>query len=108
MSHRRSPHKAKAKRQWADFVAENRGRVAAAGLPSLATETVDHWDDLLRHGYFDHHLDPAQFKVQDLTDEQYAELVNLVESYFLGGYEYFRPTALKADDQARLESRFAG
>ena len=32
--------------------------------------------------------------------------VDLVESYFLAGYEYFAPAALKAEDQGRLSKRF--
>ena len=59
-------------------------------------------------GSFDHHADPTQFKIHHLTDEQYAELVDLVESYFLAGYEYFRPVALKVEDQSRLECQFDG
>ena len=108
MSHRQSPEKARAEREWAKFVAANLRRFAAAGLPTLATETVGHWDELLMHGCFDHHADPTQFKIHDLTDEQYAELVDLVESYFLAGYEYFRPVALKVEDQSRLECQFDG
>jgi hypothetical protein len=32
--------------------------------------------------------------------------VDLVESYFLAGYEYFTPTPLRLEDQSRLTSRF--
>jgi hypothetical protein len=108
MSFRRSPEKGKAKRDWAAFVAANLGRIATAGLPRSATETVGRWDHLLMHGHLDHHVDPTAFKIQDLNAEQYAELVDLVESYFRTGYEYFRPAALRVEDQSRLESQFGG
>ena len=107
MSYRRSPAKARAEREWAGFVAANLKRFEAAGLPLLAAQTVAHWDDLLMHGYFDHHDDPAGFRIETLTQEQYAGFVGLVESYFLAGYEYFTPIALKVEDQGRLASRFA-
>ena len=91
---------------WGEFVAANLERLQSAGLPPLATRSVEHWDDLLRHGRFEHHEDPAHFEMSRLTDGQYTVLVDLVESYFLAGYEYFTPGALKADDQGRLGSRF--
>ena len=106
MSFRRSPQRTSAARHWATFVAANHERLQAAGLPVLATQSVAHWDDLLMHGHFDHHEDPSHFAVGNLTDEQYTVFVDLVESHFLAGYEYFTPTALKLEDQDRLASRF--
>lgn len=79
-----------------------------AGLPPHATQSVDHWDDLLMHGRFDHHEDPSHFEIGRLTEDQYATLVDVVESYFLAGYEYFTPMALKIEDRNRLASRFGG
>jgi hypothetical protein len=87
-------------------VAANLERLQAAGLPPLATQTVAHWDDLLMHGHFKNHPDPSHFAIGSLTDDQYTVLVDLVASYFLAGYEYFPPTALKVEDQGRLTSRF--
>ncbi|MGH7586902.1 MAG: hypothetical protein ACREMH_11695 [Gemmatimonadales bacterium] len=58
------------------------------------------------HGRFRHHADPSGFTIDSLTDDQYTALVELVESYFLAGYEYFTPTALKVGDQSRLAGRF--
>ena len=107
MGYRRSPERSSATRQWASFVAANLGRFHAAGLPLLATKSVEHWDDLLMHGRFDHHVNPAHFEIRQLTHDQYAVLVDLTESYFAAGYEYFTPSALKAEDQDRLRSQFA-
>jgi hypothetical protein len=106
MSFRRSPEQARAKRDWAGFVAANLNRLQAADLPPLATQSVGHWDDLLMHGHFAHHKDPSHFEICSLTDDQYTVFVDLVESYFLAGYEYFAPNAMKIEDQGRLSRRF--
>jgi hypothetical protein len=106
MSFRRTPEQIQGERNWAAFVAANFERLEAAGLPNLATVSVEHWDDLLMHGHFEYHHDPEHFEIGILTDAQYAVFVDLVESYFVGGYEYFTPTALRIEDQARLDSRF--
>ncbi len=93
---------------WAEFVAANLERLQSAGLPPLATRSAEHWDDLLRHGRFEHHEDPAHFEMSRLTDGQYTVLVDLVESYFLAGYEYFTPGAPLALQCPRGEDPSAG
>jgi hypothetical protein len=106
MSPRRSLERTRAEREWTRFVAANVKRLQASGLPRLATQSVAHWDDLLRHGHFKYHPDPTHFAIGSLTDDQYTVFVDLVESYFLAGYEYFTPTPLRLKDQSRLTSRF--
>ena len=106
MSLRRSPERERAEGDWTRFVAANVKRLQAAGLPPLAMRSVSHWDDLLVHGHLKHHADPSSFAIGSLTEEQYTVFVDLVESYFLAGYEYFTPTALKLEDRRRLTSRF--
>ena len=106
MGYRRSKDRADAARRWSTFVTRNRGVIDAAGLPELATQSIRHWDDLLMHGHLDHHSDPAGFSVEQLSEEQYAALLQLVESYFAGGYGYFAPLALRDGDRERLEMRF--
>ena len=108
MTYRRSSRGVAAARAWADFVSANATRFEQASLPALAAKSVDHWDDLLAHGRFEHHEDPTRFTSASLTDDQYAALVGLVESYFLAGYEYFSPMALRVVDQQRLAARFGG
>ena len=108
MGSRRSPEQTRAEREWSGFVAANLGRLQAAGLPALAGRSVAHWDDLLMHGRLENHEDPSHFEIGGLTDDQYAVFVDLVESYFLAGYEYFTPVALKIEDQDRLCRRFNG
>ena len=58
------------------------------------------------HGRFALHEDPAGFQISTLREEQYAVLVDLTESYFAAGYEYYTPMGLKLVDQERLHSRF--
>src|SRR6266498_178096 len=106
MGYRRSREGVSAARDWATFVERNGSVVEAAGLPLVVMKAINHWDDFLTHGYLDHHLDQTGFKVDQLSDEQYAALLQLVESYFLNGYEYFTPGALRSEDQRWLESRF--
>ena len=106
MGTRRSPRQARAARDWAAFVAANVTRFQAAGLPVLASRSVGHWDDLLLHGRFAHHADPTAFELGTLRADQYATLVDLAESYFAAGYEYFTPTGLKPEDRDRLGGRF--
>jgi len=107
MRSRRSTAQTNAAREWAAFVAANRQRFEAAGLPALATLSVAHWDDLVAHGSFNYYDDPGRFTISGLTPEQYAAFVDLVESYFVAGYEYYTPASLKGDDQKRLASRFS-
>jgi hypothetical protein len=106
MGYRRSRDQWKAQRDWQRFVDRNQATIDAAGLPMLVTSTIDHWIDFLMHGCLDHHPDPIRFDVDHLSTEQYQALLQLVESYFDSGYEYFSPNALKAADQAILASRF--
>jgi hypothetical protein len=105
---RRSPQQTNAEREWTGFVAANQRPLQAARLPQLATQSIEHWDDLLRHGHLKYHPDPSHFAIGSLTDERYAVFVGLVESYFLAGYEFFTPGALRPEDQNRLASRFGG
>ncbi len=106
MGYRRSKNKVAAARQWSTFVARNREVIEAAGLPEVVTQSVYHWDDLLMHGHLDHHPNPAGFTVEQLSEQQYTALLQLVETYFVIGYEYFTPLALRVEDRERLETRY--
>jgi hypothetical protein len=106
MAYRRSKDSLKAERNWSAFVTSNTRAIEAAGLPEIVTESIAHWDDFLSHGFIDHHYDPSRFTVDQLSNEQYAALVQLVESYFASGYEYFTPSVLRDEDLQPLEMRF--
>jgi hypothetical protein len=107
VSQRNDPARATAARAWSAFVDANQPRLEAAGLPALATRSVAHWDDLVAHGSFHWHTDPARFTIAVLSEMQYEVFVGLVESYFAAGYGYYAPESLKPEDQVRLASRFS-
>jgi hypothetical protein len=50
--------------------------------------------------------DPRGFAVDQLTPAQYSSLVELASNYFAAGYEFYMPSALRAEDQKTLETRF--
>jgi hypothetical protein len=106
MGFHRSPDRLAASREWLRFVERNAQTIAAAGLPSTVMANITDWDDVLVRGSLTH--DPTGFTIDQLTSDQYAALVGLVESYFAAGYEFFAPSALRSDDQERLRARFEG
>ena len=106
MGYRRSKQKVEAARTWAIFLAHNTDLIYKAGLPELVTKSVDHWDDFLMHGYLDHHEDPYGFRIDQLSAQQYGALLQLIESYFVSGYEYFEPVALRSEDKKGLNEQF--
>ena len=106
MGYRRSKENVEATRNWSIFVARNKSVVEAVGFPQVVTESINHWDDFLMHGYLDHHDDPTRFTVDQLSEEQYSAFVQFVDSYFASGYEYFTPAALRDEDRRRLEMRY--
>jgi hypothetical protein len=106
MTYRKSPQRAAAKRQWDHFVSRNQSIIIASGIPAAVFTSIDHFDDFLRRGYFDHHVDSREFRVDSLSAAQYNALVTLTESYFAAGYEWFTPLALQSTDQDTLRTRF--
>lgn len=86
--------------------ARNSRVIEAAGLPEAVTESINQWDDFLMHGLLDHHDNPTAFNVDQLSDEQYAALLQFVYSYFARGYEYFTPMALRDGDRQTFETRY--
>ena len=105
MTPRDSPDRERARRDWERFVAANAHQFRTAGLPALAAQSIDHWDDLLAHGRFATCDDPTRFEVRRLTEDQYLAFCALTESYFAAGYEFFPPAALRPQDATRLRAR---
>ena len=106
MGHRRSPREATARRAWDTFVKANAPMLRVARLPAIATQSIEHWDELLMHGHLDHHLDPSGFAVTGMSEDQYRAYVAVVDSYFAAGYEYYAPRALRPGDQQLLSARY--
>ena len=106
MGYRRSKDRLEAERDWVTFVLANRKVIAAAELPSVITESIALWDDFLLHGCADRNRGEAGYDVDHLSDQQCAALVQLIDSYFARGYEYFTPAVLRATDLERLEMRY--
>src|SRR5438128_3741466 len=106
MGYRRSKETAAVSRKWTAFVAQNQQLILATGLLELIISSVDHWNDFLMHGYLDHHIDPGDFTIDKLSEQQYINLVKLVESYFASGYDYFETIALRSKDRTIFNDRF--
>lgn len=64
--------------EWRQWRKENDDLLAASGIPDLVVSDADHWYDFLDHGILDHHDDPLNFNVDDLTVRQKAFLLQLV------------------------------
>jgi len=106
MGYRRSKTQIKAERDWVTFVIANRKVIEMAELPSVVTESIELWDDFLMHGCVDQNRCETGYDVDRLSDKQYTALLQLIDSYFARGYEYFTPAVLRATDLQRLEMRY--
>ena len=106
MGFRRSKDRIGATSDWASFVDANRVVIEAAGLPAHLIESIAAWDDFLRHGRVDRGRVAAGYRADQLGDAQYAALLQVVDSYYAHGYEYFSPAVLRAADLQRLDMRY--
>jgi len=86
MSFRRSKTAARESRAWQDFLQANAALFQASGVPISLYESRDLFDDLLMHGYIDHHPDPTHFFVGELSDAQREALVEVVVGYLRTGF----------------------
>jgi hypothetical protein len=92
---------------WDDFVEAQVGRFRKSGLPPAVIASRDHWEDFLSHGYLDRHEDPDDFTVEELDDDRYAILRDLVLAYFRAGFAFFVPIALRPEDYTDMAQEFA-
>jgi hypothetical protein len=86
MSFRRSKTAARESRAWRSFVQANAGLLQASGLPISLYQSRELFDDLLMHGYIDHHDDPTRFIVGQLSAGQQEALVEVVVRYLRTGF----------------------
>ena len=106
MSYRKTKEATQAKKQWERFVSDNLVLISKTGLPEIILYTEQHWTDFLMHGYLDHHDDPTQFKVDEMSKKEYESLKELVRRYFEAGHSYFTPMALSIEHQQEMRGRF--
>jgi hypothetical protein len=84
--HQDNKKKSEGRRAWGSFCEENSELIRCIGLPSPTIETQDRFEDLLMHGYIDHHDDWSSFGLDQLSEEQFQLLKQLVANYFEAGY----------------------
>jgi hypothetical protein len=86
MSFRRSKSAARESRAWRDFIEANAALLRASGVPFSLYESRAMFDDLLMHGYIDHHEDPTRFFVGELSEVQREALVEATVRYLQAGF----------------------
>jgi hypothetical protein len=86
MSFRRSKTAAQEARAWRDFLQANAALLQASGVPISLYESRELFDDLLMHGYIDHHDDSTHFFVGGLSAEQREALVEVAARYLRAGF----------------------
>ncbi len=78
MSYRRNNERALAWREW---LRENERALNECHLPEIVLSSEAHWWDFLMHGYLDHHDDPSDFSLDNLSPEEMRCLKNFLESH---------------------------
>ena len=73
-------------RKWDQFCQANIELIRRIGLPVSTVDTWDRFADLLMHDYIDHHDDPFGFTIDELTPEQRALFIVLIDKYFAAGF----------------------
>lgn len=86
MSFRRSKEGARRAARWSRFKQEAARWFEESGLPAHVHESEAHFQDLLMHGYLDHHARPYPFRVADLSAPQRRALRQLVVAYLSAGF----------------------
>jgi hypothetical protein len=75
MSFRRDP---KHDREHAKWTSVNRDYLLRSGIPLVAWETWDNWEDFL-YDDLPYEIDPSHFDIEDLTDAEALELCLFLE-----------------------------
>lgn len=86
MSFRRSKTAVRESRVYREFVQANAVLFQASGVPISLYKSRELFDDLLMHGYIDHHPDPTHFFVGQLSAEQREALVEVTVRYLKAGF----------------------
>lgn len=99
MSFRRSKNEVVEQERWRAFCAANEQLIARLELPSPVVETQDRFEDLLMHGYLDHHHNPTKFSLDSLDSAKMEDFRALVDRYFETGY--FDPGLMALGEEKR-------
>jgi hypothetical protein len=94
------------KKRWHSFCDENRGLIESIGLPSPVFESQERFDDLLMHGYLDHHYDPTRFIVSELDARRFEKFKMLVDRYFGAGYSDPGLMVVGHEERLRLAKKY--
>lgn len=86
MAFRRSKTAARDARQWGDFLEQNATLLQATGVPISIYQSRELFDDLLMHGYLNHHDDPTHFFVGRLSSPQRDALIEVSARYLRAGF----------------------
>lgn len=86
MSFRRSKTTARETRAWMYFLEVNASLLQASGVPISLCESREIFDDLLMHGYIDHHSDSTHFSIEQLSLQQREVLVDVIVQYLRSGF----------------------
>jgi len=86
MSFRRKKQEAVEARRWREFVELNADLFQRSGVPQSIYTSREMFDDLLMHGYIDHHEDPTHFFVGQLNAEQAECLIEAAARYLRAGF----------------------
>jgi hypothetical protein len=95
-----------AKLRWDVFCTKNRELIERIGLPTPTIETEERFEDLLMHGYIDHHGDWSGFRVDQLDEGKYKLFKRLVEQYFAAGYDDPGLMAVEPTERERLAVKY--
>jgi hypothetical protein len=86
MSFRRSKRAAHEAQRWRAFLEANADLFQRSGVPLFIYQSRELFDDLLMHGYIDHHDDPTRFAVGQLSAGQLENLIEVVGRYLRAGF----------------------
>jgi hypothetical protein len=86
MSFRRSKAAVRDVRAWQAFLQANASLLQASGVPLSIYQSRELFDDLLMHGYIDHHEDPTHFAIGQLSVKQWDALLDAAAQYLRAGF----------------------
>ena len=88
------------KKRWQSFCAQHANLIDSLHFPSAVIEKQECFEDLLMHGYLDHHDDPTRFTIDEFDSLKMEKFKTLIDRYFASGY--FDPGLMAVDLEERL------